>query len=67
LLISQAFSTTLDHVTLLDYCARRQELSDTLVSQSVVSSYVTAGEWVAGRIDIDPTALETVSHHTRVS
>ena len=37
LLRGQAFRTALDHVTLRDCCSRRQEPSDTLVSQSVHS------------------------------
>ena len=39
----------------------------TVSSQSAVSSYVTVGERLADRIDTDPTALETVSHHTYTS
>jgi hypothetical protein len=37
LLTGQAFRTALDHVTLRDCCSRRQEPSDTLVSQPVHS------------------------------
>jgi len=37
----------------------------TVSSQSSVGSYVTVGEWLADRIDIDPAALER--HPTHVS
>jgi hypothetical protein len=72
-LIGQSFRTAVDHVTLSDSCSRRRNRVTpgfTVSSQPAsVRTYVTVGEWVAERIDIDPTDLKQchiIHTHTRL-